>query len=161
MVGEKPSKRDQWEAILGQTAIQLGIPIVGVCRGAQLGCALAGGILVQDVSGHGGDHLIRTNDDQVLVTSSLHHQMLYPWEVDHELIAWADPELSRRYEGLSDLEEEMRDPREPEIVWFPKIKCLAIQGHPEFMDPKCKFNQYVKTLIDKYVLPFAVEKGQA
>lgn len=136
---------------MGATAIELGLPIVGICRGAQLGCALAGGILVQHVENHCETHLIATKDGRRLITSSLHHQMLFPWYVEHELIAWASPSRSQMYVGLTDEEEGDLPAFEPEIVWFPKIKCLAVQGHPEFMDPKCAFNTYVHELINGYI----------
>lgn len=154
-----PSQRDQVEARLFARAVELGMPIIGVCRGAQLGCALSGGVLVQDVTGHGSDHRMITIDGRTFVTSSLHHQMLFPWDVDHELIAWAPVSRSRHYEGIT--EEEMeRWPRldtepggyvEPEVVWFPKTKCLAIQGHPEFLPVNDPYNQYIRELTEKYV----------
>ena len=37
----KPSFRDRAEVALANRAIGLGIPIFGICRGAQLACALA------------------------------------------------------------------------------------------------------------------------
>jgi gamma-glutamyl-gamma-aminobutyrate hydrolase PuuD len=136
-----------------ERAIEEKIPILGICRGAQLACAAAGGILIQHVDGHARSHSIKTSDGKEMVTSSLHHQMMFPWEVEHELIAWASPSRSNNYVGITE-EEAKHIPEkdgiyvEPEIVWFPKIKCLAIQGHPEFMDDKCLFNQYTKELCD-------------
>ncbi len=152
-----PSERDQAEAKLFAKAVDAGLVILGVCRGAQLGCALTGGILVQHVSGHEhGNHLIATVDDKKLSTSSIHHQMMYPWKVKHELIAWSDYPKSHVYEGLTDEEMELWPtkrlgdknlPVEPEIVWFPETKCLAIQGHPEMMDSDCMFNRYIEELV--------------
>ena len=49
-----PSPRDKAEVALAQRAIAPNIPIFGICRGAQLLTALAGGTLVQHVNGHAG-----------------------------------------------------------------------------------------------------------
>lgn len=148
-VYENPSMRDEQEVRMASRAIEIGLPILGVCRGAQLGCAMAGGILIQDVTGHGGSHLVKTKDGKSLVTSSLHHQMMYPQNTKHELLAWSAPSRSDRYIGLTEKELSQTE-IEPEVVWFPEIKCLAIQGHPEFMDHDCEFNLYVHNLMDTY-----------
>lgn len=150
------SHRDHVEVAACAAAINMGIPIIGVCRGAQLLCAMAGGKLVQDVQNHAGsDHYMTTNDGRSIITSSVHHQMMYPWEVDHELIAWADHARSRDYIGV-DARKMMNDEGnmvEPEIVYFPTVKGLAIQGHPEFMNPNCEFVKYCLELVNKYLVP--------
>jgi anthranilate/para-aminobenzoate synthase component II len=164
--GEKPSKmcgapstmseRDRVETSAMLEAIDRNIPIIGVCRGAQLACAVAGGRLAQHVDGHGGSHRMDTFDGQSIVTSSVHHQMMIPFAVDHTLIAWADKPRSQRYiKGDDSNDEEMAGRGiEPEIVWFPKIKALAIQGHPEFMhDPDIDpFVQYCMGLVRTFIL---------
>jgi anthranilate/para-aminobenzoate synthase component II len=150
-----PSRRDRIEMDACNAAIERGIPIIGVCRGAQLVCALAGGRLIQHVNGHGGSHMMQTTDGELIRTTSVHHQMMYPYDVDHELLAWASPSRSNVYyidDGISD--PEMEGKEEPEVIWFPKIKALAIQGHPEFVsnpitDP---FVQYCMHKVDKYLL---------
>lgn len=151
------SGRDRLEAGACKAAIDRGIPIIGVCRGAQLVCALAGGKLVQHVDGHGGTHAMTTDEGTQVSTSSVHHQMMYPWDVDHELIAWSTTKRSTRYmmgPGEEELEEQMVERPEPEVVWFPKIKALAIQGHPEFMrNPHTdEFVQYCLSLVDRFIL---------
>jgi putative glutamine amidotransferase len=148
---DKPSRQDQAEIDLVKCAQAFGVPILGVCRGAQLVCAMSGGKLAQHVDRHGGDHEITTDDKRQIITSSVHHQMMYPFDVDHRLIAWSTRHLSSVYEGLSEIEEEnVAKFGEPEIVWFPKTKSLAVQGHPEFMPQDCEFNHYVKELIHEY-----------
>ena len=144
-----PSRRDIAEYNLMIRAVELKMPIVGVCRGAQMACALAGGILIQHVNGHGWAHHITTSDGRKVMTSSLHHQMMYPWNVEHTLLAWASPSQSKMYLGITD-DELLRIEVEPEVVWFPTIHCLAIQGHPEMMDPACNFNKYVKDQVDGF-----------
>ena len=158
-VGRGPSIRDEIEVYHISRAIEKNIPIVGVCRGAQLGCVAAGGILIQHADQHATDHFIETSDGRKLLTSSLHHQIMFPWQIQHELLAHAAPSRATEYFGISEEEATHiltgKDGKwvEPEIVWFPTIKCLAIQGHPEYMDPTHAFNSYVKELIDRFIIP--------
>jgi gamma-glutamyl-gamma-aminobutyrate hydrolase PuuD len=145
------SARDLSEVLLARRAIELGIPIFGICRGAQLACALAGGSLIQHVEGHqGGSHDVKTINGDTYQTSTCHHQMMNPWEVDHELLAWSAPALSSRYIVKNDQEIEM--PLEPEVVFFPTIKTLAIQGHPEWMNSASPFVQYCLSLVKEKLL---------
>ena len=146
----KPSQRDIIEWELMNEAVKKGIGIIGVCRGAQMGCALAGGYLIQHVTGHAGSsHYVQTTDGKTLLTTSLHHQMMYPGpDVEHELIGWSDPPRSSVYEVAVKTEIIC----EPELIWFPKIKCLAIQGHPEMQRADCLFNEYIHYLMNKYIL---------
>ena len=166
---DTPSSKDQLELNLAGRAIKMGLPIIGVCRGAQMMCALAGGKLVQDVSGHSHDHFIETDEGKVLTATSLHHQMMYPWDVSHRLIAWCSPPRSSSYlEGNALTEKVLKDvvssfpadldveKREPEIVYFPTIKSLCIQGHPEFINnEKHQFVRYCQQLVEHYLIePF-------
>lgn len=146
------SPRDKIEMDLALEAIDIGMPIIAICRGAQLMCALAGGKVIQHTTGHLGDHTIITHDGQTLVTSSLHHQMLYPWFLNHKLLAWSE---SRSSVYINGDDEDYTFPenaksgsfiKEPEIVLFPELKTLAIQGHPEFMRANDVFVRYCQEL---------------
>mgnify|MGYP003493613513 FL=1 len=144
--------RDKTEVDLAKRAIELGIPIYGICRGAQLVCALAGGTLVQHTNDHAkGGHLVINNDGKEFGTTSCHHQMMNPWSVEHDLIAWAAPSRSKFYMGQTTNEHIFMDV-EPEVVMFPKIKALAVQGHPEWMDSKHPFVKYNLDLIKEKLL---------
>lgn len=128
-------KRDQAEWALIQRAIEMGIPIVGVCRGAQMLCAAAGGSLLQDVQNHAGRaHLVSCSNGDEFAVNSIHHQMLCLDGVDHELLAWSKHQLSKKYIWKDDQEYvPTAEHKEPELVVFPKIKGFAIQWHPEAM----------------------------
>jgi putative glutamine amidotransferase len=153
---EELSYRDKVEVAAVEAAIKTGIPLIGVCRGAQLLCAMAGGKLVQDVQGHMGSHTMRTNDGRSIVTTSVHHQMMYPWTLDedkYDIIAWSAHPLSKTYMGVD--VNNMLDFNgaviEPEIVYFHNINALAIQGHPEFDDPDSEFVKYCNNLVREYL----------
>ena len=157
---DAPSKRDNIEKTMAEWAIKNGFPIIGICRGAQLMCALSGGKLVQDVNGHFGDHPIFCKEvvpglgDIEVKSSSIHHQMMIPDGVDHQLIAWPTPgNRSDIYKGEGNKNIESclaTNWKEPEIVWFPKTKSLCIQGHPEYMKDDAPFVQLVNQLIEHF-----------
>lgn len=148
-VGEKPSFRDQYEWACMQRAKELGIPIIGICRGAQMLCALAGGHLIQHVENHGSSHLAVTVDGQEFKVSSVHHQMLYPWNVNHEVVAWSKRILSEIH---IDEDKDIEVPVEPEFVFFPEVKGVAIQWHPEFMDDEAVATEYIKNWLKENIL---------
>jgi anthranilate/para-aminobenzoate synthase component II len=148
------SHRDRVEVAVCKAAISAGIPIIGVCRGAQLLCALAGGILVQDVDGHIGSHSMTTDTGRTIITSSVHHQMMYPFhleESDYDLIAWTTQARSHSYVGVdSDKMKMLGSVIEPEVIFFHSINGLAIQGHPEFMKANDEFVLYCNDLVREY-----------
>ena len=130
-----PSDRDLFEWELCRRAIERGIPLIGVCRGAQLLCAVAGGKLIQDVSGHHGPHSVTCHTGETFEISSCHHQMMYPYDIDHELLAWSSTKRSNHYAPSgTEMATYMSKPafEEPEVVWFPEIKGFGVQCHPEW-----------------------------
>jgi putative glutamine amidotransferase len=141
---ERLSPRDAMEWALMCRAEELNIPIIGICRGAQMLCALAGGWLIQDCSGHGDAHEVVTDDKKKFVVSSLHHQMMFPFDVEHQLIAWSKYKQSQYY---LDVNEPIDIPVESEFVYFPKQRGIAIQWHPEYMKVDTVANLYVKEKI--------------
>ena len=144
-----PSDRDRFEWKAMVYCKLHNIPIIGVCRGAQFLCAFAGGSLIQHVDGHNnGNHKMVTKDGESMYTTSAHHQMLYPYEVNHELLAWSQTKLASRYEnGDGANTSAMFTQREPECVYFPEIRGLGIQGHPEWMNKDSRMVQWFNELI--------------
>ena len=112
---------------------------VGICRGLQLFTALNGGILVQDCDNHAGcgRHLITNGKDTYSITS-IHHQMVYPFDMDpsyYDVLYWSEG-ISTYYEGDGIDPELLKKYGEPEIVVYHRPGfpvCLGIQGHPEMM----------------------------
>ena len=128
---------DKMEMDFYKAAKSCGIPIVGICKGAQMITALQkGGCLMQHVTGHanGSSHQIFFEDGDNAIATSTHHQMMYPFNVPgYELIAWAE-ELSDIYEyNGNNTTPTMPGHKEPEIVYYSNTQALAIQPHPEMM----------------------------
>jgi gamma-glutamyl-gamma-aminobutyrate hydrolase PuuD len=145
-----PSNRDKREIALVNKAMSLDIPIVGICRGAQLLTALAGGTLIQDVTGHGMNHTITTIDGEQMEVTSAHHQMCNPTGTNHELLAWSTTNRSKHYMGEFDKQVHMDC--EPEVIYYPDMDALAVQPHPEWMSPDSEFVQYLYKLIEEKLL---------
>jgi hypothetical protein len=157
-----PSKRDQFEWTLMKLCEADGVPMIGVCRGAQLMCAYAGGSIAQDVANHGSGHDIVTVDGEVMHASADHHQMMLlkgtrqraankHWKLPrYEILAWCEPRQDY-YLGENDtITYFNKDHVDPEVVWFPDIKGLAIQPHPEWMGDSDPFVQWCRKLTIKY-----------
>jgi gamma-glutamyl-gamma-aminobutyrate hydrolase PuuD len=148
---DQPSARDTQEKIIFGLAVEAKAKMLGICRGAQLVCALSGGSLVQHVNNHSGpDHDMTTKEGTVINVCSVHHQMMNPFKVKHELIAWASRKLSNVYliENDKDIEVDV----EPEVVYFPETRALGIQYHPEFMGMKDEAVIYARALVSQYLL---------
>lgn len=146
--------RDRLEWTLMNEAKDRGIPIMGVCRGAQMLCALAGGFLIQDVENHVGQHEVVTHDGNSFDVNSIHHQMMCMVEMPedtYELLAWREGRSGAPY-GYKDDKWFTPDEnwKEPEFVYFPKINGYAVQWHPEAMRSESEATQYIlKTVIEK------------
>lgn len=170
--GEKPGihnqrpdlSRDRLEIAVFKWAQKHNIPMIGVCRGAQLLTALNGGKLIQHVTGHGNDHQTITKSGDVIIMNSCHHQMMFPWysRKEFEILAHTQTKVSKMYLG-SGHESVFKDwnlPEvfqrlhfvEPEVVWWPDTKALCIQGHPEWMHPKSGMVKYVNHVLERLVI---------
>jgi putative glutamine amidotransferase len=137
-----PSRRDaiEWACLHG--AKEKGVIIFGICRGAQMLCAAAGGYLIQDVTNHAGaDHLVEDSDGYQFEVNSLHHQMQAPWDTNHEIIAQSTRPLSRHY---LDVDIPVQVPCEPEAVLYPDLNGFGVQWHPEYLDSDEPSNQWVR-----------------
>jgi len=138
--------------------------VVGVCRGAQLLCALNGGNLVQDADRHamGSYHNMQgmpgtPYEGHNYAITSLHHQMMYPFDIPQEnytIVFRAYPNRSTYYVGDGINPDIIRQKGEPEIIIFhapDKPVGLAIQGHPEMMEQTCDtvvmFNDMIDDLL--------------
>ena len=137
-----PSRRDLLELTLMGEARLKEIPMIGVCRGAQLLCAFAGGELYQHVPGHkASSHTITCRGVDYYSVPADHHQMMCPPE-DAHVLGWATIKQSSGYYDEKNVYKSFPVGfKEPEIVWFPSIKALGIQPHPEWAHENHSFVQ--------------------
>lgn len=160
-----PSFRDLFEKEVWKLAVAHNKPILGICRGAQLACILNGGSLIQDVRGHNvggnGNHILDTIDSLKVPMSSYHHQMMVLDNTKHELLAWitvtpnAQTKKTNRLYTFDSSKITISPTlnKEPEVVFFPNTRALAIQGHPEFYhDAMHEAVVYTRNLVEKYLL---------
>lgn len=131
--------------------------VVGVCRGSQFLCVMNGGKLAQHVTGHGIFHTHIIWNPQTMMSydiTSTHHQMQYPYNLDpkdYTVLYKAYGNMSKDYEGDDIEKAEYWDKGEPEIVLYHKNnmpKCIAIQGHPEYMRKESPVVKMLNTLIN-------------
>lgn len=132
------------------------IKMAGICRGSQFLCVMAGGKLVQDVGGHAiwGTHKVTDFEGETYNVTSTHHQMQFPCDVQHKVLASAD--ISHGAEMHVEGEVVKVDlPMDYESVWYPGIKALGFQPHPEFAGAdNCRelfvkhFNQFIVYSVD-------------
>lgn len=146
------SHRDWVEWQLLHDAKSYGIPVIGVCRGAQMLCAFAGGSLIQHVTNHRNGHTILTKDNKSIFANASHHQMMNVDGVEHDLLAWINSDPSTQYEGESAKKVERQNPLiDPEVVYFPEIQGLAIQPHPEWHSTQDPFVKWCLSQVEEYL----------
>jgi gamma-glutamyl-gamma-aminobutyrate hydrolase PuuD len=124
------SVRDKCEVNLVLAAKKFGIPILAICRGAQLVCAMGGGGLWQHVDNHEGLHHKIIIDGEEFDSNSAHHQVMIPTDA-MTVIAYAKNRSPTKYRNSFVPVDDQDD--EAEIVWMPEFNCLGIQGHPEWL----------------------------
>jgi len=145
-------RRDASEVSAWNRAVEFNLPCVGVCRGSQFLTVMNGGKLVQDMN-HNGFHEVQTNDGRTILFNSLHHQQMLV-DTNHtkleandfELIAWTVNQFAHHLNGDDVNYNFAADYKEPEIVWFPKTRCLCIQMHPEMLDQDSEAVEYCQDL---------------
>jgi gamma-glutamyl-gamma-aminobutyrate hydrolase PuuD len=129
---------------------------LGVCRGSQWLCVMNGGKLVQNVHNHAmfGTHGIISEDGMVYEITSTHHQMQYPYNLNtdyYNVLYTSYSNTSYVYEGDAINPDKIVMLGEPEIVLYQKPempKCLAIQGHPEYMRKDAPVVKMLNNLIN-------------
>lgn len=142
--------RDQEELKEFKKAQELGIPCIGICRGSQFLCVVAGGKLVQHQQNPQYLHNINVLDGKVIKITSTHHQAQYPYNLakdNYKLIGWTEG-ISMMHEDGEEKELVLPEGKEAEIVYYPKIKALGIQGHPESMFANYNVNPESTTTIN-------------
>lgn len=147
-----PTKRDLLEQTAFEYAVNHNIPIIGICRGAQLACCLSGGSLWQHVEGHLCNHNIHTIDNKLLQAAADHHQAMRLESLD---VMKNTAELAESMQPTKAFSQDhpngigLRSVLE--VVYFKNTNCLAIQPHPEWMSPDTPFNKWCAKQIKTYL----------
>jgi len=143
--------RDLYEKGEFVKAQELNKPCLGICRGSQFLCVMAGGHLVQNQPNPSHVHKIKTfTGDELLITST-HHQAAYPYNLDpseYKILGWTDGMLAYHKNGA---DKELNPEKECEIVYYPNIRALGIQGHPEMMSMDSPTVEYLRKLLSTFL----------
>lgn len=164
--------RDKEEKDIFEKAMKANIPVSGICRGSQFLCAMAGGTVVQDVTNHCVSHevIARFPNGEVnkIVVTSSHHQMQNPFnlpEEEYDILAWSERPRSKHY--IIDDKTKFRVDEapdqlklEPDVIWYPKIKALAAQYHPEWMRSEEPGFIYFQELVTHFLEPLVKERDE-
>ncbi len=124
--------RDKIEVSHFVQAKELGIPMAGICRGAQLLCAMSGGKLWQDVNNHSsGPHdMIDAETGDLIETTSIHHQMCILPD-GSTLIAYATEATRKSSYERNYTPDDDKFGVDAEVFYIPETKSFGFQGHPE------------------------------
>lgn len=154
--GEKPvpsyygdEERDYSDISAYLTCLEEGIPMFGVCRGAQFLAVMAGFKLVQDLDNHQTDHPMLDVRQNILLekVSSVHHQSVIPGpgmqvlgSTSMSTSKWLNPTTRLTKEKLGNL----KYPRDVEAYFIRETCAIGVQGHPEYK----RYNAYAKWCLD-------------
>lgn len=180
---KSPSRRDRLERDIFLLGREKGAAHYGICRGAQMLCALSGGKLYQDVSNHNSDHNVKVSpalaylayagdyfghdfvgeNGLVMQASSVHHQMvnvksLLEKNADTIPILTTESPLSDHYNYEASVLKPSEVKFDNEAFLIPSKRIFGIQGHPEFMAQKSMYVVFAKQMMSyvsshKIVIP--------
>lgn len=137
--------RDAQDIELFDYCYKNGIPMLGVCRGAQFGHAMLGGKLYQHVDNHNGSHNMWDirNNKHIANISSVHHQMCIE-NVEGGMTILGDCYKSReRWLNDQDKDDEVGH-RDIEAFFYRDACFIGVQGHPEYSG----YSLYTKWCLD-------------
>jgi gamma-glutamyl-gamma-aminobutyrate hydrolase PuuD len=141
--------------------VEAGVPMLGICRGAQFGHVMHKGKLYQDVDNHYGDHSMWDvrKEERIDCISSVHHQMVLSNKSNGmELIATSN-ESRERWRNPNDSE---RGPNpDIEAFFYRDTMFLGMQGHPEYSG-YAAYTKWALDAINDYIIcnPDIVWVGQ-
>lgn len=144
-------ERDKQDIALYKLCLEEGIPMLGICRGAQFLHVMNGGSLYQDVDSHTGDHNIRIMRENRVIerVSSTHHQMCMP-HANMEVLAVSYRSTTRHIDDR-DSEKGIQRGGDIEAFMYQDTCCLGIQGHPEYKGYPYFTDWVLKQVRDKLI----------
>lgn len=125
--------RDDSDIDMYLFCLQKGIPMIGICRGAQfLHVMQPGGKLFQHVDNHNGNHNIMdlVENKMVQTVSSVHHQMVQANVKNGMRILATAAKSMCRWKNKKDMEKGPN--ADIEAFFYRDTMVLGVQGHPEY-----------------------------
>lgn len=152
---------DQHTKNLYQLAVEQGKAILGVCRGGQFINAMQGGDMYQDVRGHLGRHNLYdvVTDQYIQGVNSIHHQMMIPHSSAVKIAHAVGNVCNDNRERVADDGTIVNVPVEEgseewEVLFYPKIRGLCFQAHPEYCHHGGPTFTYYLELLRRYLPEF-------
>jgi gamma-glutamyl-gamma-aminobutyrate hydrolase PuuD len=137
------AKRDEADIKIYHECLEKGVPMFGVCRGAQFLHVMNGGKLWQHVDNHVGDHAMWDLRSKLRLDkiSSVHHQACMRNENGMEIIATSSESMNREANTKTIAKGRGLD---VEAFWYANTACFGVQGHPEYFG----YGRYSKWCLD-------------
>ena len=135
-LGATEPERDAWELALLSGALARSIPVLAICRGAQLANVLLGGTLVQHVGVDDGDGHPRFDDPRA---DRCHTVALVPGSLGAAVYGGSTEVNSLHHQTLGAIGDGLvvsgRSPDGTvEVIELPGRDLLGVQWHPEALD---------------------------
>jgi putative glutamine amidotransferase len=146
-------ERDKNETEVFIHCLKNGIPMVGICRGAQFLHVMQGGNLYQHVNNHQSPHAMYDVEQGLTFerVPSTHHQMVrFDENLNMQVIAHSVGISNVRFTDPLRADRGL-DHQDIEAVWYPNNCILTVQGHPEYMGFARYTNWFLKLIENKIV----------
>lgn len=144
-------QRDKLDLELYEFCYNRGIPMFGVCRGAQFLSVMNGGKLYQHIDEHHGDHSMVDIVGKGIIerVSSVHHQAVRPnTNGGMEIIGTSNKSKNR---WITDDDKHTGPNIDIEAFFYRDTCCFGVQGHPEYRG-YTKFAIWTLDMLKKYVV---------
>jgi gamma-glutamyl-gamma-aminobutyrate hydrolase PuuD len=128
-----------------------GIPMLGVCRGAQFLHVMNGGKLFQHVDNHYGSHPMKVLADTLLIeqVSSCHHQMVIQNIKGGMKVIGVSHKSKERWRDNNN--KETGEKPDIEAFFYRDTGCFGVQGHPEYQNNN-RFQTWTLEMINELFL---------
>lgn len=146
--------RDEAEKQVFFDAASKGVPMLGICRGAQFLNVMNGGSIIQHVDNHTSRHNLVSiyPEFKKVNVSSTHHQMMVAGK-EAKWKAWSIgiADEYRWDKSVKDVKFKLdgfKKVKEPECLFYPRTQSLCIQWHPEYDMDKSESRQLFYRLLN-------------